>query len=234
MGDACGVYAIVNAETGRAYIGKSINLNRRKNDHFSKLRRGAHGNNHLQASFMRHGEETFLWFVLELCAPEVAILRENYYLDKHRALAAGGVYNQVGPAEAPALGRTGWRHTPEAIEKMRAKAGHPQSPETREKLRNRHLGTTHTDGAKRKMSEQRAGKSRPRGWHVAMAKWREEVGLRHSEETKRKMSEKARERFKDPNKIRRGWRHSAETRAKMSEARKRAIAARKQEIANET
>lgn len=44
----CGVYKITNKETGKFYIGSSVDIRQRWYAHKSKLRRGVHSNQHLQ------------------------------------------------------------------------------------------------------------------------------------------------------------------------------------------
>lgn len=46
-----GIYALVNDETGKMYVGRSIDLDKRKRTHFWALRNGRHPNSHLQRAW---------------------------------------------------------------------------------------------------------------------------------------------------------------------------------------
>ncbi|MBB5180321.1 group I intron endonuclease [Planomicrobium koreense] len=60
-----GIYLILNTATGKYYVGETVNLNRRRIGHFSELRRNIHRNDHLQKSFNKYGEESFVFTVIE-------------------------------------------------------------------------------------------------------------------------------------------------------------------------
>ncbi|QIW88501.1 hypothetical protein [Pseudanabaena phage PA-SR01] len=45
-----GIYQIINKENGKIYIGSTLNFKMRFRGHKSELRRGIHGNAHLQNS----------------------------------------------------------------------------------------------------------------------------------------------------------------------------------------
>lgn len=75
-----GIYWIVGP-TGKAYIGSSQNVKKRLQQHASDLRRGVHGNSHLQYAANKHGIKAFEFSVLEHCAIERLIEREQFYID---------------------------------------------------------------------------------------------------------------------------------------------------------
>lgn len=54
--EVVGIYEIACVVTNKVYIGQSINIPRRRSEHFSELRRGLHANQHLQHSFDFYGE----------------------------------------------------------------------------------------------------------------------------------------------------------------------------------
>jgi group I intron endonuclease len=62
-----GVYKLSNIETGDFYIGRAVNLNTRKYNHFYKLRRGIHGNRFMQNSFNKYGESKFKFEIIIFC-----------------------------------------------------------------------------------------------------------------------------------------------------------------------
>lgn len=46
-----GIYCIINHKNDKRYVGQSVNLSRRIREHFSKLRKGNHPNEAMQADF---------------------------------------------------------------------------------------------------------------------------------------------------------------------------------------
>lgn len=72
-----GVYKIINLVTDKVYIGSAVNLNNRRNFHFSKYQH----NIHLKRAIEKYGIDSFKFEVLEYCQPEFCVQREQYYLD---------------------------------------------------------------------------------------------------------------------------------------------------------
>jgi len=101
-----GIYAIVNNVSGRRYIGSSVYVSGRWCTHRSLLRRGCHGNPHLQAAWNKYGADAFAFEVLEAVDDkEMLHVREDEWLRSFRP----NLYNQAGPARAPRLGSIGLR-----------------------------------------------------------------------------------------------------------------------------
>src|SRR3990172_6454555 len=69
-----GVYAIVNIQNGNLYIGSTVDLLHRAEDHFRNLRRGTHRNEHLQKAFRKYGECSFCLTVLEAGVAQADLL----------------------------------------------------------------------------------------------------------------------------------------------------------------
>lgn len=88
-----GIYAITNKTNGKMYIGQSGDLHHRLTAHRSYLRRGAHHNRHLQASWNKYGEDNFEFSVLEECGLEELDSKEQYYIDKFNSMLFG--YNRT-------------------------------------------------------------------------------------------------------------------------------------------
>lgn len=76
-----GIYKITNIKTNTIYIGSSIDLNRRKSEHFSKLRRAVHNNVYMQNSFNKYGEHNFIFEILEYTTEDRLLELEQLYLD---------------------------------------------------------------------------------------------------------------------------------------------------------
>jgi hypothetical protein len=80
-----GIYLIKNIVNNKIYVGSSVNLNNRNYKHFWMLRKGIHDNNHLQNSYNKHGDSSFIFEILEYCSSEELILKENYYISKYKS-----------------------------------------------------------------------------------------------------------------------------------------------------
>lgn len=80
------IYAIINKENGKQYIGSTNSFKTRKNCHLYLLRNGHHHNFYLQNAWNKYGKECFNFIVLE---EHVTIPRkelydiEQQYLDKY-------------------------------------------------------------------------------------------------------------------------------------------------------
>lgn len=65
-----GIYKITNKVNGKFYIGSSIDIEDRCENHYyshrKMLNRGEHYNNHLQNAWNKYGEENFIFEVIEL------------------------------------------------------------------------------------------------------------------------------------------------------------------------
>ena len=87
--NSCGVYCLVNKVSSKVYIGSGTNVRNRLMGHFWELRRGVHKNRHLQASFNKYGEDSFSWFVLEMCDLSIKYEREQFWIDEFDAVRSG-------------------------------------------------------------------------------------------------------------------------------------------------
>lgn len=91
----CGIYKITNVNNDKVYIGSSVDVSKRKYKHFWMLRKGIHDNNHLQNSFNKEGEKSFLFEVLEYCGSEFLVERENHYISKYKSVENDNGYNMA-------------------------------------------------------------------------------------------------------------------------------------------
>jgi group I intron endonuclease len=76
----CGIYSIKNIINDKRYIGSSIEVPVRLMKHKYSLRGNYHDNQYLQNSFNKHGEDKFIFKLLENCEEEDLIDRENHYI----------------------------------------------------------------------------------------------------------------------------------------------------------
>jgi group I intron endonuclease len=88
-----GIYSITNRATGRVYIGCTNSFSIRWSSHKSALRNNRHANRQLQADWMRYGEWSFLFEVVEkipMSIPEkskewdVLLEAEKRWINTHR------------------------------------------------------------------------------------------------------------------------------------------------------
>lgn len=99
-----GIYLITNLATGQRYVGSSTAVHDRLAAHKALLRRGTgHHNKHLQSSFTKYGEASFLFEVLERCPAGLLEEREKYWIVTHDAINRG--YNASIDVHCPARGR---------------------------------------------------------------------------------------------------------------------------------
>ena len=77
-----GVYQIRNLITERIYVGSTkMSFQKRYFHHVNRLRNNAHKNAYLQHSFNKHGEDNFIFEILEVCSKDKCLEREQHYLD---------------------------------------------------------------------------------------------------------------------------------------------------------
>ena len=85
-----GIYMIRDKETGREYIGQSVDIERRWMEHKTPK---AHGNDRLHGDMRRFGIERFEIIILEECEPDKSVLlaKEQEYIKKRHPY-----YNRIG------------------------------------------------------------------------------------------------------------------------------------------
>lgn len=206
-----GIYAIRNIINGKRYVGQSSNMKERARRHFEMLRDGAHHCAPLQRSYAKHGRESFVHEVLELCDIERLTECEQYWMDFYRT---EGLYNL-----APAAGsNVGYKHTAETRAKFSAaKTGLKQSEEGKarrrasftedrrgisrknglssaDRLRSAEhralisaatLGVPRPEDVRSKISASNKGKSKSQAHRKSMSEAR--MGMKVSDETREKM-----------------------------------------------
>lgn len=74
-----GIYTITNIINNKIYVGYSIDLVGRLCDHRTELRKNRHRNDYLQKSWNLHGEENFLFEILEECEEQFLCSQEHYW-----------------------------------------------------------------------------------------------------------------------------------------------------------
>lgn len=88
-----GIYKITNNKNGKVYIGyATVSFGDRRDSHFACLRNGYHFNKELQNDFIKYGEESFIFDVIEIInSDDVEIYkeREQYYIKEYNAVESG-------------------------------------------------------------------------------------------------------------------------------------------------
>lgn len=79
--DKTGIYVIEQAGTDRFYIGSSVRIYARWYGHRRALDAGRHHSPFLQNAWTKHGADAFVFSVLEECAREELLEREQEYID---------------------------------------------------------------------------------------------------------------------------------------------------------
>lgn len=134
MEDFSGIYLIKNNINEIVYVGRAVNIRKRWNIHKHLLRRKKHGNNLLQRSWNKYGEENFSFIILEKLEKIEDVLkeREQYYIFKYKS------FNR----------EFGFNISPNA----RSNLGVKHKKETIDKIRNSNIGLKRSDETKRKIS----------------------------------------------------------------------------------
>ena len=74
---ASGIYCFVNRFNGKRYIGRSVNIEKRKKQHLGKLKKRVHHSRKFQKDFDEFGESAYDWMIL--CIAEKDQLEQIEY-----------------------------------------------------------------------------------------------------------------------------------------------------------
>jgi len=180
-----GVYAIVCLQSGRRYVGSSVNIRRRIRQHIARLSAGNHHSVALQRAWDKYGHDQFQMKILGLCGPDHLIACEQNHMDQgseyNTSKVAGrtegvkaspetraklsALFKGRRLTEAQREARRGRRHSAETIEKMRMAhagnqyaAGTPKSPEHRAKIGQKSRGRPLSEESRQKIAEKARGR----------------------------------------------------------------------------
>lgn len=127
----CGIYKITNVINNKYYIGSALSIRYRLNTHKRLLRDNKHFNNHLQASYNKHGLSNFVFEQLEVTTKETMIEKEQYWIDQLDATNPKKGYNK----RVIASSNLGIKASEETRKKLSiAHIGHKRSAEAQTKI----------------------------------------------------------------------------------------------------
>lgn len=78
----CGIYKIINTETGKFYIGSAQNIEKRWKRHINDLSKNKHHNIYLQRAWDKYGKSIFKLEIINTCYKKTLMKREQKLLDK--------------------------------------------------------------------------------------------------------------------------------------------------------
>lgn len=169
----CGIYMIKNKLNGNIYIGQSVDIYDRWDEHLRALRGEYHFNNHLQRSWNKYKEYNFEFSVVEECFEDELDDREIYWISNYDSYHNG--YNQTKGGG----GMRGFKHSDKTRKKISESTkgenapwyGKQRSEETKIKigaaskarlvdLENHPMyGKKHSEESKDKMRKSHSGKT---------------------------------------------------------------------------
>lgn len=188
------IYAIRHRDSGRVYIGSTVQPNKRLDEHRRLLRAGKHHSPKLQRCWSKYGEDAFEFAIIETVEDRLFLLaREQFALWRYEALSLNC---------APACGTPkGVKRSAETRAKMSVITKSRGNPE-KAWAGNRGRVMSLEERAKRSEAQKLAiaeGRRKPRDWSPE-ARQRHGEALRGrkmppvSDETRRKISEVKRAR----------------------------------------
>jgi group I intron endonuclease len=164
------IYKIINVLNQNFYVGSAVNYEKRKARHLWRLRMGDHANRHLQAAWLKYGEQAFVFAVVQPVAEDADLLAaENVWLKEH--VGKDYCYNLATDATAPTRGWFGkknpmWGKTFSQTDEAKAKIAEAskariQSNEEKAKRRETMRGKPQPAEVRAKISATLSGAGNP-------------------------------------------------------------------------
>lgn len=161
-----GIYKITNLLDNKVYIGQALNIDKRWKEHQAALKHNKHQNKHLQNAWNKYGEENFKFEVIEECIKYLLNEEGIKYVKYYNANNVYFGYNQTIGGEST----FGYKHTDKTKAKLSSinkkrlanPENHPlygkhHTEETKEKIRQDHLGTKASLETRQKQSKVHKG-----------------------------------------------------------------------------
>lgn len=105
-----GIYKIYNKVNGKAYVGLSVNIDKRWADHIYKANNpnSKEYDKHLYRAMRKYGLENFSFEILELCDKELLETKEIYYINELNTFNNG--YNETIGGDIGGFEHNGEKH----------------------------------------------------------------------------------------------------------------------------
>jgi len=157
-----GIYKIQNLVDNKMYIGYSTNITKRFLTHKYALKQNKHENSYLQRAWNKHGEQNFLFAILELCTIEKCIKLEDQYVKKLKTYHRRYGYN-LAITGVGCIGKMP-KHIIKKAQKTKKtnalKRGYYFTPETIKKQADGRRGFKHTKEAIEKITKASTGRKK--------------------------------------------------------------------------
>jgi len=119
--EGIGVYVLISVASKVFYIGATRNIKKRKQQHLFELKHGTHWSKKIQEAYTVH--PGVYWEFFPCASIEEAYLLEKKLVGEHKLdplLSNTGAGKSQEVREKMSRAKIGYKHTPEAIAKMRA------------------------------------------------------------------------------------------------------------------
>lgn len=132
-----GVYAIINSDNLKVYVGSSIRIRNRVNSHKCATRVGKSHNRFLHRAILKSPNSFELSLIEEVSDPNSLLQREQFWIDFYQSFNPEFGYN-IAPIAGNCIGV---KHSPEVVEKSAStRRGRKQSREHVRKMADAHRG----------------------------------------------------------------------------------------------
>ncbi|MBP2638445.1 MAG: hypothetical protein H6Q72_4352 [Firmicutes bacterium] len=170
------IYKIFCVKNKHFYVGRTVNFEKRKNDHLRELRTNTHKNQRLQNCYNKYGEESLIFDVITVVDKDQQVAVEqmyiNAYIDHDRCMninRSADTFCDVPMTEERkrkiSLARIGrkQRSRSNAFKEAHSKMfmGHVLSKETKLKISNSHKGKHLSEEHKEKLRKAFSGRNNP-------------------------------------------------------------------------
>jgi hypothetical protein len=126
-----GIYKITNTKNNKLYIGSALSIKSRFAQHLYRLKRNKHFNSHLQSSWNKYGENSFVFEIIEICDKLQLKTREEYFIALYKSNNRFFGYNK----RLDCTTNLGLKANKETRKKLRiSHLGHKRSKQTQEKI----------------------------------------------------------------------------------------------------
>jgi group I intron endonuclease len=161
-GDISGIYVIRNNISGRVYVGSSAKVKARWRAHKHLLRQGKHHAPALQRSWVKHGQATFIFEIVEIVKDHSSLFeREQHWMDFFQTTSSDIGFNIHPKAGGPRGHKLSLEVRAQMSARYKGRKMPPRPPEYIEAQRISHLGKKLSPETCARMSASRTGKKLP-------------------------------------------------------------------------